>query len=115
MPAALWPTWQHLIAFANKALDDPAAITTVGSGVALNHWTDVSAYIARFGYEMGRQHELGVFEPGLFNAELKNDDGRWNPWNTASPYAGYLRPMRLYQLRAVYNAVSYTCFTGHVK
>lgn len=53
-------------------------------------WTDVSAYLRRARTHRGRSHELARMQAGTAELLFKNDDDRFNPWNTASPYYGNL-------------------------
>jgi hypothetical protein len=47
---------------------------------------------------MGKAWQLIQDEPNL-TLYLRNDDGRWNPENPASPYAGYMFPNRKIRVR----------------
>jgi len=91
---------QALVAWANTPLDDITTFVTVGPNVAAGQWTDISPWVYKADWARGRQHELDKFEAGTATLLVDNNDGRFSPWNTASPYNGYLLPMRYLQIRA---------------
>lgn len=86
------PVMQYLVAFNNKAYDDPGLISAVASPAGAlgpnNVWTDITARVRRHDIARGRQHVEGRFETGECRLSVDNRDGALNPWNTASPYAG---------------------------
>lgn len=113
------PVVQILVAFNNGPYDDPAAITTVASPAGTlgghNVWTDITAFVPNAAGGRGRQHELQQFEAGTLTlSKVRNDDGRFNPWNTAGPYYGKIVPMVPVQVRATWAGVTYKLFTGFV-
>ena len=105
------PAVQVLVGFNNGQYDDPATITSIASPAGTlgghNVWTDISAFVPDIETGRGRQHELGQFEAGTLTLTgVNNSDGRFNPWNTSSPYAGKIVPMVPVQVRAVVNLLS---------
>ncbi|MHB8490605.1 MAG: LamG domain-containing protein [Solirubrobacteraceae bacterium] len=111
------PSRQFLVAFNNAPTDDPDTISTiaaVGTVGAHNVWTDLSAYAMSYRLTGGRQHELAQVEASHLTVELDNNDGRFNPWNTASPYTGLLDIMKPCRIVDTSNSVAYTRFTGHI-
>jgi hypothetical protein len=91
------PTWSLLIAFNNGPIDDPSLITTTatpqGTLGANNVWTDVTnQLVGNVDTNRGRQHEVDRFQPGTLTCVLRNDDGRFDPWNTTGPYTGLVKP-----------------------
>lgn len=52
----------------------------------------------------GKTYELDQVQPGEMTCTLRNDDGVFDPDNTASPWWPYVRPYRLMRLRAQYPA-----------
>lgn len=51
-------------------------------------WVDITDYVrAAHVVGPGRQHEMQRAVPTTVDLTLINDDGRFNPWNTAGPYA----------------------------
>ncbi len=111
------PAFQVLVAFQNNATDDPALITGVaapGDLGGVNVWSDITPYVESYTTHRGRQHELDHFEAAKLTLEVNNNDGRFNPWNTASPYYGFIKPLRPIQVRATYGPTTYYRFTGLV-
>ena len=137
-PPDLRPTFRYLVAFQNLPTDDPTTFTLpnylggqVGGGQVygggfygandyggqlggVGQWTDITPFVMSHRISRGRQHELQQFEAGTCELVLSNRDGRFNPWNTAGPYYGFLTPRKLVQVRVTWNGVTYTRFTGHV-
>lgn len=117
------PSVQVLVAFNNSACDDPGLITSVaaagsttapGALGAANVWTDISTMVDGYTLSRGRQHELSQFEAGTCLFDLNNEGGWFSPWNTSSPYYGFLLPRKLVQIRVTWSATVYKRFTGHV-
>ncbi len=101
----LLPVTQVLLGLANNPRDDPTAIAGIATGDSptFNQWTDISPYVLKFDTARGRQHELNRFDAGTGMVDVWNLDGRFNPWNTASPYSPYLQLMRPAQIRMTWN------------
>ena len=113
------PVLQVLVGFNNGPYDDPANITTIatpaGTLGAHNVWTDITGFVPDIDIKRGRQHELSQFNAGtLALTAVNNNDGRFNPWNLSSPYAGKLVPMVPVQIRATWLGTTYYLFTGHI-
>ena len=111
------PVVQYLVAFQNNALDDPALITTVAAAGTLganNVWSDITAFVEGHRFHRGFQHEFNRAEAGNMTLDLNNNSGTFSPWNTSSPFFGFLLPLKLVQLRVTWNGVTYKRFTGHV-
>lgn len=77
-------------------------------------WTDVTEFVQSFSTRRGRQQELDVIEPGTASLVLDNDDRRFDPMNTASPYYPNILPVRRLRIRAVWNNVLYDVFSGYI-
>jgi hypothetical protein len=75
----------------------------------------VSEYSRNASTKRGRQFELDRTEAGAANLLLDNRDGRFNPENPTSPYYPNLKPTRRFQLKAAWNSVIYTLFTGFLE
>jgi len=106
MAGPAMPTTTVQVAFQNNPFD--TSLT----------WTDVTKYVTGFTTSMGRQHELQQVGPSTATIQLTNQDGRFRPWNTASPYyysgtgltVGH--PVRI---RATWSGTTYDVFYGFVK
>ena len=81
-------------------------------------WTDITKYVQGLSTTMGRQHELNQVGPSTATMTLTNQDGRFSPWNTGSPYyyagAG-LTPGHPIRITATWASVSYPIFSGFAK
>lgn len=64
--------------------------------------------------DCGRQAELGRFNAGHCTVVIPNADRTYDPKNTASPYAGLMRPMKRLRVLATYAGATYPLFTGWV-
>jgi hypothetical protein len=63
----------------------------------------------------GRQYELDTIQASTLTLKLKNDDRRFDPTYTRSPYYPYVLPMRKIRVSVTYAAVTYYLFTGYVE
>jgi hypothetical protein len=75
---------------------------------------DISDIILRSSIRRGRNRILNKFEAGTAVVEIKDDNGDWNPANTASPYYGKLIPLRKIQIWADYEGVRYYLYSGFI-
>ena len=117
MPALNWfPTWQILVAFNNSLYDDLTAINTVASPGVLggyNVWTDITLYCMDIHTHRGRQHLIDRFVTGTADLTLWNQDGRFDSWNTSSPYAGLIDTGKPVRIQATIGGTTYPVFTGY--
>jgi len=75
---------------------------------------DISSIILRSSIRRGRNRILNKFEAGTAVVEIKDDNGDWNPANTAGPYYGKLVPLRKIRIWADYEGVRYYLFSGFI-
>ena len=87
-----WPVMDYAVCWTAGPSVNPLA-QSMWSSVAAR--TEGTNKITR-----GKTYELDQVQPGECEFTLRNDDGRFDPANTASPYSGYLVPYRLYRDRA---------------
>jgi hypothetical protein len=78
---------------------------------------DITAYVRGFSCKRGRDLPTtlpgeGYVSAGTLDAELVNTAGRFSPNNASGPLYGNIKPGRRVQLKATYNAVTYTLWTG---
>ena len=78
-------------------------------------WTDITTYVRRVDYQRGRQWELDQFQTGTLSAVLSNNDGRFAPDFSSSPYAGFLTPLRRVKLVAEWDGGTYPLWGGFVE
>lgn len=77
-------------------------------------WTDISAYQEEFVVHRGRADDQSAFGPGQLQLTLANEDRRFDPAYTSSPYSPNVVPMRRIRIRATYNSITYDIFNGYV-
>lgn len=80
-------------------------------------WTDIGDYVnGTIETLTGRNHELQQAQAGTCDIPLDNNDGRFSPWNTASPYwnggAG-LVPNRPVRITAKWLGITYPIWAGY--
>ena len=90
------------IAFGSNPLDTPV-------------WTDVSSYVRAISMQRGRQRELDRIEAGTAHLTLSNQDGRFDPTNSSSPYWPNVKPARRINIRATWAGTTYDLFTGYIE
>lgn len=120
------PTLGITIDFANGPafgvpliLDDPSP--TLGTGILSDSPSDV-VDVSNIAYQVstrrGRSRILNRFEAGSATVILLDENGDWNPENTASPYYGKLLPLRKIRIWADYDdgfgVDRYYLFSGYI-
>jgi hypothetical protein len=88
---------------------------TTNPGTATPSWTNVTPYMLGFAIDRGRQKELDRIDAGTMSVRFRNEDRRFDPTHTSSPYNPNVLPMRRIRLSAVHNAVTYRLFSGFVQ
>lgn len=116
--------------FFDGRIDEPAVYEYAVSSESVNYhahsrstsisftWTPISDDVI----SSSRQVELSVKrgrtdifrdpETGLMQSRLRNQDRRFDPGNTSSPYFPNVDPARPCRVRAIKNGVSYNLFRG---
>ena len=97
------PTVEISVDFAN----DPTSSTRT--------WVDVTPYVREFSTKRGRPDALSRITAGTLALTLQNQDGRFDPTNTAGPYYPNVLPMRRIRVLAQWNSVTYNVFHGYVE
>jgi hypothetical protein len=80
-------------------------------------WTDVTEWVRESPGILivrGRGNERDGINAGTLKFTLKNDDGRFNPRNSAGPYYPDVKPRRPVRVRVEHDAVSETIFQGFI-
>ena len=99
-------------------LDDPIngkiGINSLGTG-SPSLIVDVSTQTTSAQIKMGYNLLQGQFQAGEATFRVVDPNGDFNPTNTASPYYGYLTPLRKVQFSATYSGNSYTLFSGYIQ
>ena len=75
---------------------------------------DVSNQVDGINTRRGRNAEADQFQTGTCTMRIVDQNGDFNPQNTASPYFGLLDPMRKLQITATFNGVIYPIFSGFI-
>lgn len=75
---------------------------------------DVSSQVDQVNTKRGRNAEADQFQTGELSLRIVDQNGDFNPQNTASPYYGLLNPMRKVQITATWNTVEYPIFVGYI-
>jgi hypothetical protein len=99
-------------------LDDPGSAqldTAVLEYVAPSFAEDITAYVRGGDTGRGAQRELQRVEAGTATIVLDNRDGRFTPFNAASPYFPDVLPMRRIRILATWNSITYPVFSGFVE
>jgi hypothetical protein len=75
---------------------------------------DVSSQVNSIKTTRGRNAQADQFQTGQLTLRIVDQNGNFNPQNTASPYYGLLNPMRKVQITATYAGVTYPIFSGFI-
>jgi hypothetical protein len=78
-------------------------------------YQDVSAYAMGFSVRRGRTAELDTVQSSTLDLRLRNDDRRFDPSYTRSPYYPNVLPMRKVRVSATWAGTTYYLFTGFVE
>lgn len=57
-------------------------------------WIDISDYVSSVAVKRGKNRELDRYSAASVSVSLHNEDRRFDPLNTASPYVGNIIPRR---------------------
>ena len=94
----------------------------LGSGMfGINVFGDASSVIVDVSNQVdsvqttrGRNAQADQFQTGQLSLRIVDQNGDFNPQNTAGPYFGLLNPMRKVQITATWNTVTYPIFSGFI-
>jgi hypothetical protein len=75
---------------------------------------DVSNQVDGVTTRRGRNAEADQFQTGTCTLRLIDQNGDFNSQNSASPYFGFLDPMRKLQITATFQGVTYPIFSGFI-
>jgi len=89
--------------FGTNILADSAAVIV-----------DVSNQVSEISTKRGRSPQSDQFQTGTLSLKIVDQNGDFNPQNTAGPYYGLLSPMRKVQITATYGAITYPIFSGFI-
>ena len=100
--------------FAQAMILDTGLIGTNALADSTSIIVDVSNQVDSINTSRGRNAQADQFQTGQLNLRIVDQNGDFNPQNTASPYYGYLNPMRKVQITATYSGVTYPIFSGFI-
>jgi len=89
--------------FGTNVLADSAALIV-----------DVSNVVDSVTTRRGRNATADEFQTGSLSLRIVDQNGDFNPQNAASPYYGYLTPMRKVSISATWEGVTYPIFAGFI-
>jgi hypothetical protein len=75
---------------------------------------DVSNQVDSVQTNRGRNAQADQFQTGQLTLRIVDQNGDFNPQNTAGPYFGLLSPMRKVQITATWNTETYSIFSGFI-
>lgn len=89
-------------------------VNTLGSGGNDNLVVDVSSQTISANISGGYNLLQGQFQANEATFRIVDPQGYFNPANTASPYYGYLTPLRKIRFGATYSGTGYFLFSGYI-
>jgi hypothetical protein len=75
---------------------------------------DVSSQVDGITTRRGRNAEADQFQTGMCSLRIVDQNGDFNPMNTAGPYYGLLDPMRKLEISATHLGITYPIFSGFI-
>jgi hypothetical protein len=75
---------------------------------------DVSNLLDSIQTNRGRNISSEQFQTGTASVRILDQNGNFNPQNSASPYYNYLNPMRKITISATYSGTNYPIFSGYI-
>jgi len=78
-------------------------------------YTDVSDYVLKIDIKRGRQQALSEIGTGTATVVFDNQDRRFDPTNTSSPYSPNVIPNKPIRISATYDATTYRLFEGFIE
>lgn len=101
-------------AFAQAMIIDQGILGTNVLADSASVIVDVSDQVDTITTQRGRNAASDVFQTGTMSLRIVDENGDFNPQNTAGPYYNLLSPMRKVQITATYDAVTYPIFSGFI-
>ena len=100
--------------FAQAMILDTGILDTNVLADATAVIVDVSNVVNSVQTKRGRNVQTNQFQTGTLTLVIVDQNGDFNPQNTAGPYYTLLTPMRKVQITATYGAVTYPVFSGFI-
>lgn len=100
--------------FASPIILDAGIIGVNALADSTSITADVSRRVDSIKTSRGRSAQTDNFQTGTMTLRIIDQNGDFNPMNTASPYYNLLNPMRKVQITASYGSVTYPIFAGYI-
>jgi len=100
--------------FAQAMILDQGILDTNVLADAAAVIVDVSDVVNSIQTKRGRNVQSNQFQTGTLTLVIVDQNGDFNPQNTAGPYYTLLTPMRKVQITASYGAITYPVFSGFI-
>jgi len=100
--------------FAQAMILDQGILGTNILADAASVIVDVSNVVDSINTKRGRNAQADQFQTGTLSLRIVDQNGDFNPMNSAGPYYNLLTPMRKVQITATYGAVTYPIFSGFI-
>jgi len=100
--------------FAQALILDQGILDTNVLADAASVIVDVSSQVDGITTRRGRNAEADQFQTGTCTMRIVDQNGDFNPMNTAGPYYGLLDPMRKLQITATHLGITYPIFSGFI-
>lgn len=100
--------------FAEAMILDQGLLDTNVLADATAVIVDVSDQVDGITTRRGRNAEADQFQTGTCTLRIVDQNGDFNPMNTAGPYYGLLDPMRKLQITATHLGITYPIFSGFI-
>lgn len=100
--------------FAQAMVLDQGILDTNILADAASVIVDISDVVDSINTKRGRNAQADQFQTGTLSLRIVDQNGYFNPMNSAGPYYQLLTPMRKVQITATYGAVTYPIFSGFI-
>jgi hypothetical protein len=100
--------------FAQAMILDNGLLDTNVLADSLAVIVDVSNQVDGITTRRGRNAEADQFQTGTCSLRIVDQNGDFNPMNTAGPYYGLLDPMRKLEISATHLGITYPIFSGFI-
>jgi hypothetical protein len=100
--------------FASPMILDSGVIGVNALADTTSVTVDVSNQVDSIRTNRGRTALSDIFQTGTMSLRIIDQNGDFNPMNTASPYYNLLNPMRKVTITATYGATTYPIFAGYI-
>ena len=100
--------------FASPMILDSGVLGVNALADSTSITVDVSNQVDSIRTNRGRTALSDIFQTGTMSLRIIDQNGDFNPMNTASPYYNLLNPMRKVTITASYEGTTYPIFAGYI-